>query len=193
MAVSSPSPTASGQPDAPEQKAVFEALAGKAASEVHGGGPMPGSRFEQILVGSIALAALALCTYNVVVRYFLPTLVLEWSDEVQVYLVIWAIFLSLGLVTAADRHVKADLFVGMFKAPTQRRLLLLADVLGLGFSIFLVVYGSLVAWETYDFGDVSITSLRFPLWIYAAALPVGGLLMAVRYLMRLTVMLREGV
>jgi TRAP-type C4-dicarboxylate transport system permease small subunit len=184
--------TAGGQPDAPEQKAVFEALAGKAAAEVHGNGPMPGSRFEQVLVGSIALAALALCTYNVIVRYFLPALVVEWSDEVQVYLVIWAIFLSLGLVTAADRHVKADLFVSMFSAITQRRLLLLADVLGLGFSIFLVIYGSLVTWETYDFGDVSITSLRFPLWIYAAALPVGGLLMAVRYLMRLAGLLRKG-
>ncbi len=192
MAVSSPSSSENGQSGAPQPNAVVEALAGKAASEVHGNGPMPGSRIEQILVGSIALAALALCTYNVVVRYFLPALVVEWGDEVQVYLVIWAIFLSLGLVTAADRHVKADLFVGMFKAPTQRRLLLLADVLGLGFSIFLVVYGSLVAWETYDFGDVSITSLRFPLWIYAAALPVGGLLMAVRYLMRLVLLLRKG-
>jgi len=174
------------------QKAVFDALTEKAATEVHGQGPMPGSRIEQLVVGVIALAALALCSYNVVVRYFLPTLVVEWSDEVQVYLVIWAIFLSLGLVTAADRHVKADLFVGMFKASTQRRLLLLADVLGLAFSIFLVVYGSLVAWETYDFGDVSITSLRFPLWIYAAALPAGGLLMAGRYLMRLAGLLRKG-
>lgn len=192
MGVSGPSSTASGQPEAPGPKAVLGALAGKAASEVHGSGPMPGSRFEQVLVGSIALAALALCTYNVVVRYFQPALVVEWGDEVQVYLVIWAIFLALGLVCAADRHVKADLFVGMFKVPVQRRLLLLADVLGLGFSIFLVIYGSLVTWETYDYGDVSITSLRFPLWIYAAALPVGGLLMAVRYLMRLVGLLRKG-
>lgn len=192
MAGPGSSSQAAAQAGAPEQKAVFEALAGKAASEVHGNGPMPGSRLEQVLVGGIAFLALALCSYNVVVRYFLPTLVVEWSDEVQVYLVIWAIFLSLGLVTAADRHVKADLFVGMFKPAAQRRLLLLADVLGLAFSIFLVVYGSLVAWETYDFGDVSITSLRFPLWIYAAALPVGGLLMAVRYLMRLVELLRKG-
>lgn len=171
---------------------MFDALAGKAASEVHGAGPMPGSRFEQILVGSLALAALALCSYNVFVRYFMPTLVLEWSDEVQVYLVIWAIFLALGLVTAADRHVKADLFVGMFNARTQRGLLLFSEMLGLAFSIFLVAYGTAIAWQTYDYGDVSITSLRFPLWIYAAALPVGALLMAMRYLMRLIGLLRKG-
>jgi C4-dicarboxylate transporter, DctQ subunit len=190
MAVAGPS---SNPRDLPrEQGAVFEALAGKAASEIHGGGSIPGSRLEQVLVGGIALLALALCTYNVVVRYFLPSLVVEWGDEVQVYLVIWGIFLSLGLVTAADRHVKADLFVGMFQPASQRRLQVLGDVLGLGFSIFLVVYGTLVAWETYDFGDVSITSLRFPLWIYSAALPAGGLLMGLRYLMRLVAMLGRG-
>lgn len=171
---------------------MFDALADKAASEVHSPGPLQGSRFEQILVGSVALAALALCSYNVFVRYFFPSLVLEWSDEVQVYLVIWAIFLALGLVTAADRHVKADLFVGMFSARTQRRLLVFAEVLGLAFSIFLVAYGGAVAWQTYDYGDLSITSLRFPLWIYAAALPVGGLLMGARYLMRLASLLRKG-
>ena len=176
----------------PEQKAIFDILADKAASEVHSPGPAHGSRFEEILVGSVALAALALCTYNVFVRYFFAPLVLEWSDEVQVYLVIWSIFLALGLVTAADRHVKADLFVGMFKAVTQRRLLVFAEALGLAFSIFLVAYGGAIAWQTYDYGDVSITSLRFPLWIYAASLPVGGLLMAWRYLVRLIRLLRRG-
>ena len=192
MVQGSPSSSNGGRPDAAEQAPVFDALADKAASEVHGKGPMPGSRLEQVVVGSLTFLALALCSYNVVVRYFMPGLVLEWSDEVQVYLVIWAIFLSLGLVTAADRHVKADLFVGMFKVATQRRLLVFADVLGLAFSVFLVAYGFLVTWETYDYGDVSITSLRFPLWIYAAALPAGGLLMGWCYLVRLIGQLRKG-
>jgi C4-dicarboxylate transporter DctQ subunit len=192
MAVLDPSSKAGAKPAVPPHKALFDVLADKAASEVHSAAALQGSRFEQILVGCVALAALALCSYNVLVRYFFAPLVLEWSDEVQVYLVIWAIFLALGLVTAADRHVKADLFVGMFKPGMQRRVLVFAEMLGLGFSIFLIVYGSAVAWQTYDYGDLSITSLRFPLWIYAAALPVGGMLMGVRYLLRLVGLLRQG-
>ena len=188
-----PKPAAGARdaPGVPAHRAVFDALADKAAAEAQVAGPLPGSRFEQIMVGCLALAALALCSYNVFVRYFIPSLVLEWSDEVQVYLAIWAVFLALGLVTAADRHVKADLFVGMFSAATQRRLLVVTLMLGFGFSIFLVAYGGLIAWQTYDYGDVSITSLRFPLWIYEAALPAGGLLMGVRYLMHLVAFFRR--
>jgi C4-dicarboxylate transporter DctQ subunit len=179
-----------GRRNAPESRAVLGALEKKAAAEVHAESRMPGTRLEQVLVGGVALAALVLCSYNVLVRYFYPSLVLEWSDEVQVYLVIWAIFLALGLVTAADRHVKADLLVGMFSAKTQKFLLLSAEVLGLAFAVFLAAYGAAVTWQTYDYGDVSTTSLRFPLWIYAAALPAGALLMALRYALRLAQRLR---
>lgn len=183
---SGPDEGSGATPVTAEPRALLDALEQKAAAEVHVEGRLPGSRLEQVVVGGLALAALALCSYNVVVRYFIPSLVLEWSDEVQVYLVIWAIFLALGLVTAADRHVKADLLVGMFSARTQRLLLLGGDLLGLGFAVFLVAYGAAIAWQTYDYGDVSTTSLRFPLWIYTAALPAGGLLMGVHYALRLT-------
>jgi len=181
------------KPVMPERMAVFDILANRAASEVHdpGADQSGGTRFEQILVGSVAMAALLLCSYNVFVRYFFPPLVLEMSDEVQVYLVVWSIFLALGLVTAAGRHVKADLFLGMFSANMQRRLQIFTEVLGFAFSLFLVVYGGAVVWQTYTYGDLSITSLRFPLWIYAAALPVGALLMGVRYLLRLTKLFRN--
>jgi TRAP-type C4-dicarboxylate transport system permease small subunit len=181
------------KPVMPERRAVFDVLADRAVSEVQdpGADQSGGTRFEQILVGSVALAALLLCSYNVFVRYFFPPLVLEMSDEVQVYLIVWSIFLSLGLVTAADRHVKADLFLGFFSVSIQKRLLIFTEFLGFTFSLFLVVYGGAVAWETYTYGDLSITSLRFPLWIYAACLPVGALLMGVRYLLRLAKLLQS--
>ena len=58
------------------------------------------------------------------------------------------------------------------------------DLLGLTISLVLGWYAYLVTYETWDFGDVSTTTLRFPLWIYAAALPLGMGLMAIRYAMR---------
>jgi C4-dicarboxylate transporter DctQ subunit len=177
--------------DASGQGAVYAALSDKAASELHVSDNTAGTRLEQIMVGILALAALLICVYNAFVRYFYPPLTLEMSDEVQVYLVIWSVFLALGLVTAANRHVRADLFVSMFRPTTQKHLHTLSDVLGLAFSLLLVYYGTAVAWETYDYGDVSITSLRFPLWIYAAALPAGALLMGIRYALRVSRTIRK--
>ena len=177
---------ASGRPDAPKQAQLAEALAGKAEAELatHEAPRSGWTRFEELLVGGLALAALLVCSYNVFVRYFVPRLTLEAADEVQVYLVIWAVFLALGLVTAADRHVRADLFVAMFAPGFRRWVSIFGELLGLAFALLLLGYGAAVTWQTWSYGDLSTTSLRFPLWIYSAALPVGALLMAAAYAKR---------
>lgn len=142
-------------------------------------------RLDMLLVGVVASAGLVLAIVNVVLRIFAPQHALEWGDEVQVYLVIWAVCLSFGAVTAADRHVKADLFVSMLSPGLRHAAVVLADILGLAMSALLAWYGYRVAYDAWDFGDLSTTTLRFPLWIYFAALPVGAGLMAVRYAVRL--------
>ncbi|WP_135470872.1 TRAP transporter small permease [Crenalkalicoccus roseus] len=140
---------------------------------------------DAVLVGGVAAASLVLATVNVLLRVFAPRHALEWGDEVQVYLVIWAVCLSFGAVTAADRHVKADLFVSMLSPRLRRSAVVLADALGLLMSALLAWYGFLVTYEAWEFGDLSTTTLRFPLWIYYAALPLGAGLMALRYAIRL--------
>ena len=184
---------ASERPSAPKQDALAEALADKAEAELstHAAPRSIWTRIEELLVGGLAFAALAVCSYNVFVRYFIPSLTLEAADEVQVYLVIWAVFLALGLVTAADRHVRADLFVAMFEPGFRRWVSIFSELLGLAFALLLVGYGTAITWQTWSFGDVSTTSLRFPLWIYTAALPVGTLLMAAAYAKRCVGVMRK--
>lgn len=148
-------------------------------------GPTLLDRLDTVLVGGFGALALVLATVNVVLRIFFPRSALEWGDEVQVYLVVWAVCLSFAAVTAADRHVKADLFVSMLSPAAKRFSVLLADVLGLLMSGALTWFGYLVAHDSWDFGDLSTTTLRFPLWIYYAALPVGAGLMTLRYAVRL--------
>jgi C4-dicarboxylate transporter, DctQ subunit len=142
-------------------------------------------RLDALLVGGFGALALALAGANVVLRVFFPRHAIEWGDEVQVYLVVWAVCLSFAAVTAADRHVKADLFVSMLPPVLKRAAAVLADALGLGMSAVLTWYGYLVAYDAWDFGDLSTTTLRFPVWIYYAALPMGAGLMALRYAVRL--------
>lgn len=165
---------------------LSSALAHKAEAELatQAGPRSAWIRLEEVLVGGLGFLALLVCSYNVFMRYFAPHLALEAADEIQVYLVIWAVFLALGLVTAADRHVRADLFVAMFPAKLRRALGIFGELLGLAFALLLLGTGAAITWQTYTYGDVSTTSLRFPLWIYGAALPVGALLMAVAYAVR---------
>lgn len=168
------------------QASLAGALAGKAEAELapHAAPRSAWVRFEEMLVGGLALLALLVCSYNVFVRYFVPHYAVEAAEEVQVYLVIWAVFLALGLVTAADRHVRADLFVAVFAPGFRRAVNIFGELLGLAFALLLLGTGVAITWQTWSYGDVSTSSLRFPLWIYGAALPVGALLMAVAYLVR---------
>ncbi|WP_137123701.1 TRAP transporter small permease [Roseomonas sp. HF4] len=142
-------------------------------------------RIDAVLVGGLGLAALSLASLNVALRTFAPQHAIEWGDEVQVYLVVWAVCLSFAAITAANRHIKADLFVGMLPVALQKVLGVFADALGLFVAGVLTWYAWLVTYETWDFGDVSTTTLRFPLWIYAASLFVGMALMTLRYIIRM--------
>lgn len=146
----------------------------------------PSHPLETFFVGGLATIALFLCAYNVIARHYFPALLLDFVEEFQVYMVIWAVFLSLGSLTLMDRHVKSDFFVNMFPPRMQTAVAWLADGLGLIFCLGLVYYGFLVAYQAWDFGDVSTTELRMPLWIYFAALPAGGLVMAIAYVVRLS-------
>jgi C4-dicarboxylate transporter DctQ subunit len=171
---------------APGNAKLASALAGKAEAELapHAAPRSAWVRLEEVLVGGLAMLALLVCSYNVFVRYFFPNFAVEAAEEVQVYLVIWAVFLALGLVTVADRHVRADLFVAMFAPGFRRVITIFGELLGLAFALLLLGTGVAITWQTYSYGDVSTTSLRFPLWIYGAALPAGALLMAVAYITR---------
>lgn len=178
--------TVRDQAEEKRQAELARALAEKAAAELtpHAAPRSAWTRFEEIVVGGLALLALLVSSYNVFVRYFVPRFAVEAAEEVQVYLVIWAVFLALGLVTAADRHVRADLFVAMLGPRLRSAVNVFGELLGLGFALLLLGTGVAITWQTYSYGDVSTTSLRFPLWIYAAALPVGALMMAAAYARR---------
>jgi TRAP-type C4-dicarboxylate transport system permease small subunit len=145
----------------------------------------PLDRLDALLVGGFGFCALALASVNVALRSLAPQYAIEWGDEVQVYLIVWAVCISFAAITAANRHIKADLFVGMMPKAIQKSLGFFSDTLGLLIAGILAWFGFLVAYETWDFGDVSTTTLRFPLWIYAASLPFGMGLMALRYAIRL--------
>ena len=166
---------------------LYETLRQKAQADLEAEAhEVPSSHpLEALVVGGLATLALVMCSYNVIVRLTIPSWTLDFVEEVQVYMVIWAVFLSLGTVTLIDRHVKSDFFINMFPPKLKHGVEVLADVLGLIFSFFAVYFGSVVAYQAWEFGDVSTTMLRIPLWIYFSAFPAGAFVMGLAYVVRL--------
>ena len=98
---------------------------------------------------------------------------------------IWAVFLSLGTLTLSDKHIKSEFFINMFSSKIKTVVSWFSDILGILFSIIIVYYGYEVTYQAYNYGDVSLSVLRTPLWIYFASLPVGGIVILVSYTIRL--------
>ena len=174
------------QEDSSKSK-IYESLRQKAQEDLQSEAHElpPASPLESAVVGGLAFLALFLCAYNVIARHFAPDFILDFVEEFQVYMMIWAVFLSLGTLTLLDRHVKSDFFVNMFPPKIKMAVAWFSDTLGLVFCVVITYYGYEVAYQAYDYGDVSTTMLRTPLWIYFAALPAGGIVMGIAYAVRL--------
>ena len=143
------------------------------------------NRAEQTLVGVFGLAALAFALWQIVSRYFFPRQSISYAEEVIVYLLIWAIMIVSSQLVRTDGHVRPDLVLNVVPAAVARWMEVLNCLAAIAFCGALVWYGRQVVDIALLIDERSASDLRFPMWIYYAALPVGGLLMLIRYVVRL--------
>lgn len=132
--------------------------------------------------GLLALAAALLTVSESVLRYVAPMRLPDWGAEVTVYLIGWAVMLSASRLIRDRMHVSVEMLAEQLPARTQ-------VVLHLFTCLFGVVVAGCIAWAGWmmvDFaillGERSDSSIRFPMWAYYAAIPVGFALSAATYL-----------
>src|SRR3982074_2609751 len=142
-------------------------------------------RIEKALVGVLGLAALAFALWQVLSRYFFPRQSISYAEEVIVYLVIWAIMIVSSQLVRTDSHVRPDLVLKVVPAGVARWMEVFNCLAAIAFCGALIWYGRQIVEIALLIDEHSASDLRFPMWIYYAALPAGGLLMLIRYVIRL--------
>lgn len=122
------------------------------------------------------LAALALITWSVIVRYFLgqPSV---WVDEVVGYLIIAIVMFGVASALREGKHIGVDILTERLSAGWQRAAQAWSMLTVLGLAGFLMVNG----WETAMFsrtiGQVSQGHLELPLYWLQLLIPFGGLML----------------
>lgn len=142
-------------------------------------------RLERWSAGILGALALAVGAYQIFGRYIDPHLAITWGDEVIVYLVVWGVFIASSQLVRTDGHVRPDLVLRVLPSGWQRVVEIFNCLVALAFCAGLVWLGFRIAFSAWTFDDRSSTGISFPMWIYYAALPTGGGLMSVRYVIRL--------
>ena len=142
-------------------------------------------RVERTLVGILGATALLIAVVQVFGRYIDPAHAITWAEEVIVYIAVWAVMIIASQLVRGDGHVRPDLVLRLLRPGAQRWVEMCNCLVAIAFTFGMVWYGWQVVDTAHMLDQRSSSDLQFPIWIYYAALPTGGLLMLIRYVIRL--------
>ncbi len=141
------------------------------------------TRVEKFIVGVLAFSATMIAFYGVITRYIFKKPP-DWAEEIVIYLIIWAVFITASTLAAEKGHVAATLIVERFSLKTRRYLAVFNGLLALGFCVAVSILGLKIVSAAYVNDERSITALRFPVWIPYLSVVTGCTLVALRYVLR---------
>lgn len=145
-------------------------------------------RFEVSLIGSLVVLALGVFLYGSIARSFAPSLAVDWSEEVAIYLIVWATLLCGGALTAERGHVSANMLGRLLSPRAQRRLRVAIDLVMLAFCALMFWLGAEAVLFAHELDERSASTLQAPqAWVLYLALPLGMLSIVVRLALSLFV------
>ncbi|WP_432736570.1 TRAP transporter small permease [Maridesulfovibrio sp. FT414] len=142
---------------------------------------------ERILIISINLIMVGLYTFNVLVRETMPQYAstFAWIDEATRLLMVWAVFLALGLALERGRQVAVTTLFEKLPELPRKIVSVIINLTGVVFSCYLVKLGIELVKFVMRTGQLSPT-LGLPMyWLYVAP-TIGFSLLALRYALELS-------
>jgi TRAP-type C4-dicarboxylate transport system permease small subunit len=149
-------------------------------------------------VNAVAAAASAVAsgiagcvlTWEVIGRYFLK-IPSDWQDELSVFLLVGATFLSAGWIQARRGHVGIDALAHILPPALDRARRFLADLASLAFCAFFCWKSWTLLQEAWEDGQTSNSAWAPPLWIPYGLMSLGMTLLVLQLALQL--LARDGV
>jgi TRAP-type C4-dicarboxylate transport system permease small subunit len=105
----------------------------------------------------------------------------SFTEELVVFSLIWAIFLTLGQSGKEGNHIFVDLFVMRFGKRMKKITAILSQLIGFLYGCFLIYVGINYVQHLLDTGITSNSSLRLPMSYVFLVVPIGMLFFALYY------------
>jgi TRAP-type C4-dicarboxylate transport system permease small subunit len=138
-----------------------------------------------VRLSSVALViASFVLTYSVIVRYFLK-ISTDWQDEMSVFLIIGAVFMSAAAIQAARGHVAIEAITGLLPPHVNMVRQILVDAASLAFCAFFAWKSWLLLAEAWEEGFHSGSTWAPPLWIPYVLMTAGMMLLSLQILLQL--------
>jgi C4-dicarboxylate transporter, DctM subunit len=137
-----------------------------------------------VILSSIALViASGVLTYSVVVRYFLKYST-DWQDEMSVFLVLGAVFMSAAAIQAQRHHVGIEAIEGLLPKSVNQTRIFLVDIASLAFCAYFAWKSYALLHEAIEDNYHSSSTWGPPLWIPYSLMTAGMVLLSVQLLLQ---------
>jgi TRAP-type C4-dicarboxylate transport system permease small subunit len=144
-----------------------------------------------VKASSVALVASGfVLTYSVIVRYFLK-ISTDWQDEMSVFLIVGAVFMSAAAVQSLRGHVAIETIIGLLPARVNRARQILVDVASLIFCAFFSWKSWTLLHEAWVEDYHSGSTWGPPLWIPYSLMSIGMTLLSIQILLQVVGELRH--
>lgn len=144
-----------------------------------------------VLVSSIALVIAALVlTYSVFSRYFFHFST-DWQDELSVFLIVGAVFMSSAAIQSVRGHVGIEAVVGLLPPRANWVRLVIVDLISFAFCGFFAWKSWTLFEEAWTENYHSGSTWGPPLWIPYSLMMVGMALLSLQILLQLVAELRR--
>lgn len=140
-------------------------------------------RLEEVLLVLFSSIMVSVIFLQVVMRVSGNSL--SWSEELARYSFIWLVYIGISYGVKKQRHIKVDVMLLLLKGKGKLALSIIANLLFLLFSLYVVVKGYGIASQLLSFGQQS-PALHLPMGLVYMATPIGFGLTSIRLIQNLT-------
>jgi TRAP-type C4-dicarboxylate transport system permease small subunit len=137
-----------------------------------------------VRLSSVALVVAGfVLTYSVIVRYFLK-ISTDWQDEMSVFLIVGAVFMSAAAIQAGRGHVAIEAIIGLLPPHVNMARQILVDAASFVFCAYFAWKSWLLLLEAWLEGFHSGSTWAPPLWIPYSLMTIGMMLLSLQILLQ---------
>ena len=137
--------------------------------------------FENTLIVTGLLSVAFVLFINVIMRYVFKSGVV-WAEEYARYAIVWIVMAGSGAAVRENQHMSITALVDITKGKTFHFIInMFVLIISLSFSFFLIYSGIRLTMSMMANNQLS-PALEIPLWTIYVSIPIGGLLMVIRFI-----------
>ena len=136
------------------------------------------------VVGGVFTGVMTVIVGYAVVGRYVFNRPIGWSEEISMYLMVWAVFLGAAYTLKEDAHIGVDILISKLKPEIRRIFLFFHYVVGIIVFSILFYKGIEMVALSLKMGSRSM-AIEFPLYIAHLAVPVGSAILILQCMHKL--------